>query len=97
MWKREAKVEETFLIVKEDGPGDQWTLKLIGESQTKEEAFERVKGGVALNYEDYFVIPAYRAELDSVMEIPTEFADVEPKGELPNPIASSQADGDPAE
>ena len=99
MLTRRAVTKETFLIVEEDEQGSKWSLKLFGETETKEEAFERVKAGAIFDSTEAFVIPAYRGMIDweSGEAIPKEFANVEPKGELPNPVTSSQADGDPGD
>lgn len=96
MLTRKAVTKETFLIVEEEGKGDQWYLKLVGETETKEEAFERVKAGAVFDSTEAFVIPCYRGMIDweSGEEVPKEFANVEPKGELPNPVTAPQADGD---
>jgi predicted RNase H-like HicB family nuclease len=91
-----TKVTEAFLVVKEEGSGENWRLKLMTQTDTKEEALKRASGGVLLDEGEYFVIPVYRTESDWYKE-PEEFKGVVSRGELPNPLPSPQADGDPAE
>jgi len=94
MIKRKAVTKECFLIVEEDGSGDNWRLKVVAGCDTKEEAFERVEGGVLLDGNERYVIPCYRGDIDWEHDaLPPEFKDVEPKGELPNPVTQAQADG----
>ena len=99
---RKAKTVETFLIASEEkhqGAGE-WFLRLVGESETKEEAFQRAEAAALYDGTEAFVIPCYKGDIQyEASPIPKEFADVEPKGELPNPVTApavgpdDQADG----
>jgi len=84
---RSAKVVETFLIC-EESDSSPWGLKFVGDAEDKVEAFERAKAAARFDSREVFVIPCYRGQIDftSTEAIPEVFANVQPKGELPNPV-----------
>ncbi len=92
--RRRAVVKETFLIASEEKQGQgEWFLRLVGETETKEEAFQRAEGAAIYDGTEAFVIPCYKGDIDYMHDpLPEEFKDVEPKGELPNPATTAMSD-----
>ena len=85
--KRDVEVKEVFLVAAEAEAGGTWVLKLVGEHYSKTEALRQAEAGIRFDGTETFVIPCYKSDIKWVADdVPVEFANVEPKGELPNPV-----------